>query len=100
VLIDHPADATGSRSISCYLVEVLDFSAAASGGADAKRFKIDPERLLYSLLWKHNGKPPDLHLQLVRDPTLWFDFVANALLGELSKHDPGLRDRLQAAAAA
>jgi hypothetical protein len=39
-----------------------------------------------------------LHLQLVRDPQLWFDFVATLLLGALSKHDPHLRDRLRAAA--
>jgi hypothetical protein len=31
---------------------------------------------------------------------LWFDFVGNVLLDALCKHDPGLRDRLQAAAAA
>jgi hypothetical protein len=28
---------------------VQDFTAAVSGGADAKRFKIAPQRLLYSL---------------------------------------------------
>jgi hypothetical protein len=38
-------------------------------------------------------------LGLVRDPQLWIDFVATMLLGELSKHDPHLRDRLSAAAA-
>jgi hypothetical protein len=36
----------------------------------------------------------------VRDPALWFDFVANMLLGALSKHDPKLRDRLRPAAPA
>jgi hypothetical protein len=36
-------------------------------------------------------------LQLVRDPQLWFDFVATLLLGALCKHDPQLRDRPRAA---
>jgi hypothetical protein len=34
-LLDHPADAKGPRCINCYLVEVQDFTAAASGGANA-----------------------------------------------------------------
>jgi hypothetical protein len=29
-------------------------------------------------------------LQLVRDPQLWFDFVAAMLFGALDKHDPYL----------
>jgi hypothetical protein len=99
VLLDHPADATGPRSINCYLVKMLDFTAAAAGGAGAKRLKVDPGRLLYSLRWKHNATPPDLHLQLVKEPDLWFEPVANLLLEALAKHDPGLRERLQAAAA-
>jgi hypothetical protein len=52
---------TGPRSINCYFVEVED---AAALGADGKKFKIDPRRLLYSLQWRHNGTPPDLYLQL------------------------------------
>jgi hypothetical protein len=79
---------------------VQDFTAAASGGADAKKFKADLQRLLYSLQWRHNATPPDPHLQLVRDPQPWFDFVATMLLGALSKHDPQLQDRLRAATAA
>jgi hypothetical protein len=35
----------------------------------------------------------------VRDPTLWFDFVAILLLDALAKHDPSLRDRFRAATA-
>jgi hypothetical protein len=97
VLLDHPADATGPRSINSYFVEVQD---AAALGEDGKKFKIDPQRLLYSLQWLHNASPPDLHLQLVRDPAIWFDFVANALLGALSKNDPDLREPLRAATAA
>jgi hypothetical protein len=79
---------------------MLDFTAAAAGGADAKRLKVGPDRLLYSLRWKHNATPADLHLRLVKDPDLWFEPVANLLLEALAEHDPGLRDRLQAAAAA
>ena len=68
VLLDHPADATGSRSINCYLVKMLD----------AKRLKVGPDRLLYSLRWKHT--PADLHLQLAKEPDLWFEPIANLLL--------------------
>jgi hypothetical protein len=50
--------------------------------------------MLYALRRLHNGMPPDLHLQLVKDPALWCDFVATLLLGALTKHDPSLRDRL------
>ena len=100
VLLDHPADATGPRSISCYLVKTADLTAAATGDADAKKLKIDPGRLLYSLQWRHNATPADLHLQLVKEPDLWFEPIANVLLEALAMHDPGLRDRLQTAAAA
>jgi hypothetical protein len=70
---------------------VEDFTAAAPIG-EGKKFRIDPRRL--SLHWKHNATPPDLHLQLVRDPQLWFDFVVTMLLGELKRHDPNLRAKL------
>jgi hypothetical protein len=95
--LDKPADASGPPSINDYLVEVED---AAAIGAGAKKFKVDPQRLLYSLQWNHNGTPPDFHLQLATEPALWFDFVATLLLGALSKHEPELRDRLRAAAPA
>jgi hypothetical protein len=72
---------------------------AAAIGAEAKKFEIDPQRLLYSLQWRHNAQPPDFHLQLVRDPQPWFDFVAAMPPDALSKHDPGLRDRLPTATA-
>jgi hypothetical protein len=45
---------------------VQDFAAAAPT-EEGKRFKVDPQRLLYSLQWLHNGTPPDFNLQLVRD---------------------------------
>jgi hypothetical protein len=93
VLLDHPPDAAGPRSINCYLVEAQDFTAAAPTG-EGKKFKIDPQRLLYSLQWLHNSSPPDFHLQLVRDPAIWFEFVGTVLLGALKRHDPNLRAKL------
>ena len=94
VLLDHPADATGPRSINCYLVKMLDFTAAASSGADAKRLEVGQDRLLYSLRWKHNAAPADLHLRLAKEPDLWLECIVNLLLEALAQHDPGLRDRL------
>jgi hypothetical protein len=46
VLLDHPADATGPRSVDCYLAKVLDFDTAAAGGADAMRLKLGPDHVL------------------------------------------------------
>jgi hypothetical protein len=37
------------------------------------------------------------HLQLVRDPQLWFNLVATMLLGALKCHDPRVRETLAAA---
>jgi hypothetical protein len=45
VLLDHPADATGPRSINCYLVKMPGFAAPP----DATRLEVGPDRLLYSL---------------------------------------------------
>jgi hypothetical protein len=87
-LIDHPADQSGPRSINCYLVEVEDYTPALLGG-EGKKFKIDPRRLLYSLQWLHNGMPPDFNLQLVRDPALWFNFVANMRARRACQARPG-----------
>jgi hypothetical protein len=76
MLVDHPADATGPRSINAYLVEVQDFTAAARLDADEKgthlcatrtddkNFKIDPQRLLYSLQCKHNAWRPNITQRL------------------------------------
>lgn len=91
VLLDHPADATGPRSINVYLTDVLDFDA---GGG--RKWKVDPQCLLYSLQWRHTGTPPDQHLQLVQEPQLWFDRVASSLLGALARDDPHLFDALRA----
>jgi len=100
VLFDRPADTTSPRSINVYLVKMLDFTASASGDADAKLFKVAPDRLLYSLRWRSDAAPADLHLRLAKDPDLWLECIVNVLLEALARHDPGLRDRLQAAAAA
>jgi hypothetical protein len=94
VLLDYPADVAGPRSINVYRVDVQDFAAV-----DGRKFKIDPQRLLYSLQWQHNGTAPDLHLQLVRDPATWFDIVGTTLLGALTRHDPQLCARIRALAA-
>jgi hypothetical protein len=75
---------------------VQDFTKAALTG-EQKKFKIDPQRLLYSLQLRHNGTPPDLDFQLVKDPRCGFDFVATLLLGELKRHDSRLCETLAAA---
>lgn len=90
VLLDHPADATGPRSINVYRVDVHDFA-----DINGVKFKLDPQCLLYSLQWQHNGTPPDLHLQLVCARQLWFDRVASSLFGALNRHDPHLFDALR-----
>lgn len=63
-------DDQSPKCIDCYLVEVENFYAAQRLEANEKKFKIEPQCLLYSLQWLHKGTPPDLHLQLVRDPTI------------------------------
>jgi hypothetical protein len=88
VLLDHPTDHTGPRSIDCYLVNVQDFAAI-----NGKKYEIDPQRQLYALRWLHNGRSPDPHLQLVRGPGE-YDSVAASLLGALSRYDPDLLDAL------
>jgi len=55
----------------------------------SKKFKIDPERLLYSLRWKHKGEPPDLELALIQDePAGWVNAANLTLLGELRRRAP------------
>jgi hypothetical protein len=46
VLLDYPADATRPRAVDCYLVKMLD----------AKRLKVGPDRLLYSLQWRRKPR--------------------------------------------
>lgn len=87
-LINRPADDEGPRLICCYQVDVLD---APQLGEDGKKFKFDPQRMLYALAWKHKAVPADLELQLVRDPVTWFNYVATLLLGALNRADPTVR---------
>jgi hypothetical protein len=65
------------------LVDVQEFGAAAPGG-EGKKFKLDPQRLMYSLQWKHNATPPDFELVVLRKPEHWFGGVANLLLEDSS----------------
>ena len=83
-------DDTGPRCINCYRVEVENFAAV-----DGKKFKFDPQRLLYSLQYQHNAIPPDFDLVLVRDPRQWFGAVATELLAELNRHEEHLFDKLR-----
>jgi hypothetical protein len=93
-------DATGPRSINCYLVEALDFTAAASGGTDAKKFQNSTRNGSCTRCnGRHNATPSDFQLPLVRDPALWFEFVAAVLFDALCKCDPNLREWLRANAA-
>jgi hypothetical protein len=57
---------------------------------------MDSRRQLYALQWLHNGRSPNLHLAVVREPGEWFDSVATSLLGALNRHDLGLLDALLA----
>lgn len=56
------------------------------------RVKLDPQRILFSLQYRHNAVPSDFNLLLLGEPQRWFDAVA--LLGELNRRDPHLFDRL------
>jgi hypothetical protein len=53
VLLDKPADLRSPRWIDCYVVEVENFA-----GGDSKKFKLNPERILFSLQYQHNGYRP------------------------------------------
>jgi hypothetical protein len=69
-------------------------------GADGKKFKIDPQRLLYSPQWKHNGTPPDFHLSLVQHhPEQWINTANLTLLGALRRRAPEAIDWEQLTAA-
>jgi len=76
-VVDQPADDSGPRTVSVYLI-----------GEGAKF-------LLYSLQW--HSAAPDLHL--ARDPRDWFGVVSMTLLDALAKSDPALRASLRACAA-
>jgi hypothetical protein len=66
-LVDMAADDSGPRSINCYSVERERFD-----GIDGCKFKLDPQRLIYSLQWQHKAEPPDFELVLMQqDAALW-----------------------------
>jgi hypothetical protein len=83
-LVDLPASDSGPRCINCYSVEVDGFDAI--GGY---KFKLDPQCLLYSLQWLHNGTPPDLHLALAQElPAQWVNASNLTLLSALRRGAP------------
>jgi hypothetical protein len=86
VLLDHrPTPPVRAASIAIWS-RVKD---AAKPGANGKKFKIVPERLLYSLRWKHNAGPPDYEMVLVQDgPVGWVNTANLTLLGELRRRAP------------
>jgi hypothetical protein len=85
VLLEKPPDDRLPRRIDCY--EVVEHSA------DGAAFKLDPERLRYSLQWKHNGTPPDFEMVLVQnEPVGWVHTANLTLLGELRRRAPGSVD--------
>jgi hypothetical protein len=91
-LLDKPADIRSPRRIDCYAIDVSDFD-----GGNGKTFKLDPQRVLFSLQYKHNAVPPDFELVTLGKPDRWFGGVASLLLEELTRHDPALRETLAAA---
>jgi hypothetical protein len=87
-LVDVPADDSGPRCINCYSVEVERFDVI-----DGRKFKIDPERLVYSLQWKHKGEPPDLDLALIQPGAdHWVNNANLTPLGELRHRAPDAID--------
>jgi hypothetical protein len=83
-LVDLPADDCGPRCINCYAIEVDRFDAI-----DGVKFKLDQAGLIYSLQWKHNGHPPDLHLAFVQEvPAQWVNAASLTLLSALRRWAP------------
>jgi hypothetical protein len=65
-------------------------STRSGNSTKTEGVQIDPQRLLRSLRWKHNARPPDVELVLVRErnPSAWFPYAAELLLGALGRADP------------
>jgi hypothetical protein len=89
-LLEKPVDDQSPKRIDCYSIDVEDFT-----GRNGKKFKLDPQRVLFSLRWVHNAIPPDFDLLLYKEPVQWFPAVAPLLLSELNRHDSHLFDELR-----
>ena len=57
------------------MVELLDFR-------EGKKFKFEPDRMLYAYEWLHKAKPPEFRLVLMKDPEIWLGYVTTWLLGQ------------------
>jgi hypothetical protein len=74
-----------NRGASIQDVSGSDAQLAADGAA----IKLDPSRLVYSLQWKHNAHPPDLHLSLLQElPEQWINAASLTLLSALRRRAP------------
>lgn len=51
-------DDQSPKRIDCYVVEVENFDPAQQLGENGKKFRIEPQRLPYSLQWLHKRTPP------------------------------------------
>jgi hypothetical protein len=79
--MEKPADDRSPKRIDCY--------QATEHRADGGAFKLDPERLVYSLQWKHNAHPPDYEMVLVQaEPVGWVNTANLVLLGALRRAAP------------
>jgi hypothetical protein len=91
-IVEMPTDETGPRQSMRLFHRAGNFDAI-----DGKKFKLDPQRILFSLQFKHNARPPDFELTLLGDAQRWFRRVANLLLEALKCHNPRQRETLAAA---
>ncbi len=81
VLFEKPADKQSPKRIDCY--HVVERSACGTA------FRLDPARLVYSLKWKHNARPPDFELVPVQaEPQLWVNTANLTLLAALRRRAP------------
>jgi hypothetical protein len=79
--LEKPADDRLPKRIDAY--EVVEHSASGA------TFRLDPQRLLYSLQWKHNAHPPDYEMVLIQDgPAGWVNIANLTLLGALRRRAP------------
>jgi hypothetical protein len=92
-LIQKPADEKRLQCIDCYLIETMEPGPNGHG----VKYKLDPERALFSLdrfAGTEPDLPPNFHLRARRDPQDWLNGVAHTLLGELQERVPQLFAKL------